>query len=434
MFGGGKGGGKSVLFCLWVDEWCIWLKEFFGLESSPNRPPLPVGFIGRKQGIDFRRTTLETFKRTVPPNHYRIREQDQELIFLDCLKVYYGGLDDQQRINKFNSAEFAFIGIDQAEETERTDVDVLQGTLRLKFNGKIPPYKQLYTANPADCWLKEDYIDNKLPGHFFVPALHSDNPHLPPSYADTLRNAFRYNKALLAAYLEGDWYSLQAENSLISTQQLNVLRESIIHPKETRRIIVCDPSLGGDECVIKFMENYATKEMEILHERDTMKIAGHMVVMAERNKCPNYAVDIIGIGQGIGDRLREMNPKNNVQFLSSAERMDPAYATGVNLRAEMAWYYMQKVIDRKIPYPEDEETRRQLLAQRFKVVNSNGKVIMLPKEEIKKRIGRSPDRADCEIMGVWAIDKTEPIKDKDAWRTESSSSEIGAGAGSAMTA
>ena len=129
-----------------------------------------------------------------------------------------------------------------------------------------------------------------------------------------------------------------------------------------------------------------------------------------------------------------MNSKNNVQFLNSSERMDPAYSTGVNLRAEMAWYYMKKVIDRKIPYPEDEETRRQLLAQRFKVVNSNGKVMMLPKEEVKKRIGRSPDRADCEIMGVWATDKTEPIKSKDAWRSESANNEVSSGTTSAMAA
>jgi len=433
LFGGGKGGGKSVLFCLWVDEWCRWLKEFFDLQPS-SKPPLPVGFIGRKQGVDFRHTTLETFKRIIPPDHYRIREQDQEIIIDEAVKVYYGGLDDQEKINKFNSAEFAFIGIDQGEETERVDVDVLQGTLRLKYNELIPPYKQLYTANPADCWLKEDFIDNKKPNHYFIPALHADNPHLPSSYVNTLRSAFQYNKALLAAYLDGDWYSLQAENSLLSAKMLNDLKDVKLWAKDLKRIIVCDPSLGGDECVIYFTENYSVKDMEILHERDTMKVAGQMVVMGKRYRTNNYALDIIGIGQGIGDRLREMDERNNVQFINSAEKMDPMLSMGVNLRAAMAWHFMQLVIDRKIPFPEDEELRTQLLALKFKVVNSNGKVLLLPKEEVKKRLGRSPDRADAYIMGCWAIERTSPVKEKDAWRDDPYPKEIGSGATSAMTA
>ena len=221
LFGGGKGGGKSVLFCIWVSEWVEYLIELFGLRPNDRTPPLPVGFIGRKQGVDFRKTTLETFQRIIPPANYRIRAQEQEIIFHECIKVYFGGLDDRQRINKFNSAEFAFFGIDQAEETERTDVDVLQGALRLKYKDIVPPYKQLYTANPADCWLKEDFIDKPLSGYYFIPALHKDNPHLPPNYVQILTNAFRYNKALLQAYLEGDWYALQAQNALLSAKQLD---------------------------------------------------------------------------------------------------------------------------------------------------------------------------------------------------------------------
>lgn len=350
------------------------------------------------------------------------------------MKVYFGGLDDQQRINKFNSAEFAFIGVDQAEETERTDVDVLQGALRLRYNNITPPYKQLYTANPSDCWLKEEFIDNKVEGKYFIPALHTDNPHLPDSYADTLRSAFRYNKALLAAYLEGDWYSLQSENSLVSNKMLAELKEIRLYPKDTKRIIVCDPSLGGDECVIKFMENYEVKDMLILHERDTMKIAGSMVVMGERARCSNYAIDVIGIGQGIADRVREIKPKANVIYINSASQAsDPEKF--YNLRAEMAWIFMGKVIDRKIPYPKDEETRSQLLSYRFKVVNSNGRIQLEAKDKIKERIGRSPDRGDTFIMGIWALDQTEPVKEKDAWREDSySTREVGIGAASAMSA
>lgn len=417
--------------------WVQWLIVYFGItkwDPLMMKAPLPLGFIGRKRGVDFRKTTLETFKRTIPVDWYRIKDQDGEIIFFGVVKVIFGGLDDRETVNKFNSAEYAFVAIDQAEETERTDVDVLQGSLRLKYNGKVPPYKQLYTANPADCWLKEDFIDNKLPGKHFIPALHTDNPHLPASYPDTLRGAFRYNKALLSAYLDGDWMALQAENALISNRQLMELKDVHLHPTEIRRIVTCDPSLGGDECVIYFMENYAIKETLILHERDSMKIAGNMVAIGNKWNCPNYAADTTG-GQGsaILDRIGEVKPEANLYYINSSESAmdEEAYK---NVRAEMHWTFMQKVIDKEIPYPEDEELRRQILAARFKVINSSGCILMEDKKQTKKRIGVSPDRSDDFIIGVYATDQTEPIRSKDAWRNEDRRSGVSGGAATAMAA
>ena len=433
LFGGGKGGGKTVFFCLWVYHFVQLLIEYFSIDQ-PLKEPLPVGFMGRKQGVDFRKTTLETFYRNIPSMNYRVRTQDQEIIFFDRVKVYYGGLDDRERINKFNSSEFAFFALDQAEETDRGDISVLQGALRLKYNDKTPPYKQLYTANPADCWLKQDFIDEPVSGYHFIPALHSDNPHLPDNYVETLTKAFRHNSALLDAYLNGNWYSLQAVNALLSAQQFADLKGVRHHPKNRKGVVVCDPSLGGDDCVIKVMENYKVIDIVVLHIREPMKIAGHMIILGERHKIPNYAADTTGgLGEAILDRIREIKPNSRRFYLSYAEKAD-YFVHGLNLRSEMAWHYMMKVIDKTIPYPEDEDTRKQILAMRFKVVDSDGHILLERKSETKKALGRSPDLADAEIMGIWALDQTEPIMEKDVWRDDRSYSQVGGGARSAMTA
>jgi hypothetical protein len=410
LFGGAKGGGKSFLLSLWIDVWVDTLIRLFRL--SPSENPVPLGFIGRKQSVDFTSTTLETFKRVVPPDHYRIRER--EIIFHNTAKVFFGGLDDQRRIHKFNSAEFAFFALDQAEETERTDVNVLQASLRLKLGDITPPYKQLYTANPADCWLKEDYIDNQR--GIYVPALHSENPHLPDSYGETLTSAFQHNDAMLQAYLHGNWYALQASNALISSQMLDCLKTTHLYPKDIRRIIACDPSLGGDECVVYALENGRVLEECILHERDTMKIAGQMQILGRKHNTPCFVIDQIGIGQGVYDRLRELKKGATVLGIHSASESTypERYA---NIRAEMWWYTMVQIQERRIPYPEDPELRRQLTSMRFKVVNSNGKTLMEPKEKTKQRLGRSPDRGDAFVYGLWALSKVPPITHKDAWDT-----------------
>lgn len=430
LYGGAKGGGKSYLFCLWVVQWTRYLIQLLGLTKPAH--PIALGFIGRKQGTDFNHTTLETFKKIIPSDIYDLRTGDKEIIIDGVAKVFYGGLDDQERIKKFNSMELAFLGIDQAEETERTDVDVLQAALRLKHNGVQPPYKELYTANPADCWLKEDFIDLKRPGYHFIPALPKDNPHLPDVYVQRLKDAFRHSQALLSAYLDGNWFALQASNALFSSNMLQGLRDVNHHWLDTRRIIACDPSLGGDECVTYVIENYTILDTIILHERDTMKVAGHLVTAANKWNVKDFAIDTVGIGHGIGDRVQELLPDAQVIYICSSESAtypDKYY----NSRAEMWWYAMIQVQDKKIPYMEDEELRAQLIAMRFKVINSNGKIQLEPKDEVKKRIGRSPDRADAFIYGIWGQQYARPMT-KDRWKLERSNHSIYAPKVSAMAA
>ena len=204
LYGGAKGGGKSYFLCVWAFYWCNWLIDFFDIKE-PLKFPLPVGFMGRLQGVDFRTTTLETWKKTIPANMYEIRAQDKEIIIRGRVKIMFGGLDKGETVAKFNSAELAFFILDQAEEVSQEDIAVLEGSLRLTYNGKTPPYKTLYTANPRAGWLKKDFVQKGRPDSHFIKALPRDNPYLPKNYEDQLRKAFGHNEALLKAYLEGDW-------------------------------------------------------------------------------------------------------------------------------------------------------------------------------------------------------------------------------------
>jgi len=175
LYGGAKGGGKSFLLCLWVFQWCHHLIKFFDIKDVKH--PISLGFMGRKRAVDFNDTTLETWKKIIPASLYEIKSHLKEIVIDGKVKVAYGGLDDQESINKFNSFESCFLAIDQAEETQRDDISVLRASLRLRINHKTPPYKELYTANPAECHLKDDYILGNRPRGIFIPALPDDNPH-----------------------------------------------------------------------------------------------------------------------------------------------------------------------------------------------------------------------------------------------------------------
>jgi len=208
----------------------------------------------------------------------------------------------------------------------------------------------------------------------------------------------------------------EENNVLITTAMIESIRGLMMHNPKTKKIITCDPALGGDECVIYVIENNRIIDEKILYERDSMKVAGELNIMGMKHRINDYVVDVIGIGRGIADRLSEM--KCNVRHFNSSEssRFDERFT---NLRAESYWYTMEQIRDKKVIYPTDAELRRQLTNVPFKVVNSNGKVAILPKDIIKRTSGRSPDRADAFVMGVWALQHLESWKPKlsrkDAW-------------------
>lgn len=400
LYGGAKGGGKSMLLCLWVYYWAKHLIKFFNIDKISH--PLPIGFIGRKRGIDFGDTTFETWKRIIPSQSYVVKEQAKEIIIDAKVKIFFGGLDDQDTVNKFNSSEFAFFAIDQAEETGRMDLAVLQGSLRLKHNGKQPPYKQLFTANPAECWLKEDFITNPKNLHYYIPALPSDNPHLPDNYNQTLIDAFGFDPILLAAYKDGDWDALQPRQALITQTGLSMLPRKPQDNFIKRKIVSCDPSLGGDECVLYFIEDYEIKDAMYVHSNNTQVIGQDCCTFLTKHICKDFVVDAIGIGKGVADFVRAAGFKVQ-EIISSAKARDDVHFS--NVRGEI-WGFLAKMIsEKRIVYPMDDKLRQQLCAVKYKV--GAKKFELEPKELTKKSLGSSPDRADCLVYGIWGLNNIE---------------------------
>jgi phage FluMu gp28-like protein len=65
-----------------------------------------------------------------------------------------------------------------------------------------------------------------------------------------------------------------------------------------------------------------------------------------------------------------------------------------NQRAELCWGLRSLFEADEIPLPHEEELTTDFTQLRYKVVNANGKIRIEEKEETKKRLKRSPDRAD----------------------------------------
>jgi hypothetical protein len=173
-----------------------------------------------------------------------------------------------------------------------------------------------------------------------------------------------------------------------------------------KRLLTGDPSLGGDECVAYIINENGGKVAELfLHERDEMKIAALWAGFANQNQCKDFAIDVIGF-KGIADRIRELIPNCNMIECRGADQSSRPEEY-LNQRAEMYMYAAQQVMDKEVVYFSDDEMIRQLLDIRIKPLTSR-KLKIEDKYDIRKRIGRSPDRADAYVQGIWALQFAKP--------------------------
>jgi len=187
-----------------------------------------------------------------------------------------------------------------------------------------------------------------------------------------------------------------------------------------RRIISCDVATeadGGDETVVYKMVNTDIVAAEYFRHQNTMETAGKLHIMAKEHgaiagglpvRVP-VIVDAIGVGDGVKSRLQELGTEAIPFIASEAPKNEEGlYA---NLRAE-AWASLAKEFRNgrvRLTW-EDQELWRQLTAVRYKY--ASGKIAIEAKKDTSSRLGRSPDRADAYMMGVWGLRYCQPVREQ----------------------
>ena len=412
LFGGAKGGGKSVLGCRWCMREASKIIKEFGLK--PTAEPICMGFMGRKRGKHFKDTTLETWRDQVDSRLYQIHEQKGEIIILDTIKYHIGGFDNEKVISKFNSGEYCRVFVDQAEEITQDEIAVLRGAMRKTIRGIPPGYKMLLTANPAQNWLKREFIKNpeaNADGMYFLQSLPADNPNLPAGYIEKLKKAYRHRPELLEAYLYGSWDSLEAADIIIKDLWVQEGHKRHFTGIPSSRLIACDVArFGDDRTVIYYMEDTHIRDPLVYGQRDTHYTSGRIAAMVEKHKHgderPLVVIDGDGPGGPVADNLRAWGIKVHEIHSASTENVPEKF---YNLRAQMWWEAGEMFADGEVSNEyTDEALDLELTIPTYKY--KNGRLLVESKDDIKKpeRYGKSPDLADAYIYGLYGLRLVRP--------------------------
>ena len=408
LYGGAKGGGKSVLLCRYAWLYCDMIIDHFKL--PPLKNPIPIGFLGRLRGVDFDDTTLDSWKAFIPESVYTINSKNKEIIVNKRLKIHYGGLDSEKITKKFNSMEIGFFCIDQAEEVEEDKLTELKLACRRTINGEPLPYKYVYSANPRDCYLKKTFVLNENKnGRIYLPALPSDNLYLPKDYVSRMEYVLRNRPTLLAAYKDGCWDVLAGADLVIQLAWIERAHETRLH-NAVKKVITVDPArFGDDETVIYGLKNTDIVDHDIYGKRDADYTANQVEKMAFRLRPSVIVIDIINVGLAVAALLRpkmkEWDWKCLLIEFNGTERQKAGVPDAFyNRRAEATWTAGEMFGDNEIQLTFlDEDLERELNAYKYEF--KGDQLLIQPKKEMKlaKNLGKSPDHGDAYIMGLWAL-------------------------------
>lgn len=167
---------------------------------------------------------------------------------------------------------------------------------------------------------------------------------------------------------------------------------------------------GPDKTVLALRYGHHLRELRRYGKQGTMETAGRIDGVLKAHHHPSRqitaVVDVIGIGAGVVDRLRETSLERVVAF-NASERSDRKDRSGelgfVNARAA-AWWNLREMLDPDsglaVALPPDDLLTGDLTAPTWAVM-SGGRIQVESKKDIKKRLGRSTDDGDAVVMAFW---------------------------------
>lgn len=161
--------------------------------------------------------------------------------------------------------------------------------------------------------------------------------------------------------------------------------------------------MGRDNSVTcKRFDNYvqAFKSYSGNGNADHMKVAGTVVNELKVSMNSKAYIDTIGEGAGVYSRLQELGYHNTFSCKFSENANNLKDHTEMyefeNMRAYLFWCvrdWLNPAINPNACLPVDDELLQEATEIRWKF-KSNGKIIIEPKEDLKKRLNRSSDKFD----------------------------------------
>jgi hypothetical protein len=354
----------------------------------------------------------------------------------------FGGAGNLQEAKRYQGRPHDFIGFDEATEIPESVYRFLTGWNRTTTPGQR--CRIILTFNPPQTeegrwvvryfapWIDPDYpgeransgeirhfaqVDGKeaevsadhphAQSRTFIFARLSDNPYLEATgYRQTLE---ALPEPLRSQLLMGDFEAGMGDDpwQIIPREWVKLAQQrwqQRAQPEVTLTAMGVDVARGGrDKTVIARRFQNWIAPLESFPGSDTPdgpSVAAQVLRLHEGDAVVN--VDVIGVGSSVYDFVKERVRANGVNAAEKSEKTDKSgRLTFANKRAEL-WWLFREALDPQtgddLALPPDQELLADLCAPIW-TLRSNG-IQVESKQDLLKRLDRSPDRADAVILAT----------------------------------
>lgn len=221
---------------------------------------------------------------------------------------------------------------------------------------------------------------------------------------DNEQIVWRRNK--IANFVGGEWqfkqeypanaaeaFQTSNDDSLIQPKFVTKARKAENIHKSNQLVVGVDPAhKGKDKTAIVFRDGRVQYKHELYSGLDTMEVAGRIIQIILHYQPEKIFIDIGGIGAGIYDRLKELGYSRIVTAINFGQKSDEPERY-LNKRAEM-WANMNEWLKSDVKIEDNDELHSDLIAPNY-TFDSQGRLKLESKDDIKKRYLKSPDLGDA---------------------------------------
>lgn len=187
-----------------------------------------------------------------------------------------------------------------------------------------------------------------------------------------------------------------SEQSFINPRLVQIARKCDAPEPTGPKLLGVDVARFGDDMTtFAYRQGRKVTKIDSVAKRDTMEVAG--LVKLQLDSGIDYAfIDVIGVGAGVVDRLREMGYGAKVIAVNAGESAlnEAVYR---NKRAEMYGVLRDWLKEQPSQLPDDDALQADLCVVRYKYT-SNSQYQLESKDDLKKRLRRSPDKGDAVAL------------------------------------
>lgn len=401
-YGGAAAGGKSYLGCVWITCMCL---------ANPDSAWL----IGRKELTNLKRTTIITLFKVfkdfgITEKHYNYNQQNSILTFGNGSQIFFldlGYKPSDPLFTRLGGLELTGAFIDESNEIPYQAIEILK--TRLGRRGDLKP-KLLETFNPDKGHVYSRYYkpwkDGTLLKHRqFLQALPGDNPHTPADYIEQLKNSDKITRERL---LYGNFEYDDDPTILIRNDAFEDMWSNTVDT-EMKFISVDVARFGKDTTRVGLWNGLELTKVWTYEKFDTNQSADEVKRIASEHRVPfsQIIIDEDGIGGGVLDNLRGAKGfmGNSVPFpIWDTRQAKFVPANYRNLRNQCYFTLADYINNHKIAVKDEsikEVLREDCSVIKQKNQDTEGKLAIISKDEMKEIIGRSPDVSDMMMMRMY---------------------------------